>query len=53
MLLKIDNIFPLMFIRVLPKITWTNNLIRMLLAEIELSENRVVLLGKWKKHEAC
>ncbi|KAG1726015.1 uncharacterized protein EDB91DRAFT_1254528 [Suillus paluster] len=33
----------------IPEITWTNDLIWKLLAEIELPENRVVLLGKWKK----
>ncbi|KAG2054961.1 hypothetical protein BDR06DRAFT_1007443 [Suillus hirtellus] len=35
----------------IPKITWMNDLIWKLLAKIELPENRVVLLGKWKKHE--
>ncbi|KAG2051179.1 hypothetical protein BDR06DRAFT_939236 [Suillus hirtellus] len=35
----------------IPEITWTNDLIWKLLAEIELPENRVVLLGKWKKCE--
>ncbi|KAG1852199.1 hypothetical protein F4604DRAFT_1933770 [Suillus subluteus] len=35
----------------IPEITWTNDLIWKLLAEIELPENRVVLLGKQKKRE--
>jgi len=35
----------------IPEIVWTNNLVWQLLAQIELSENRVVLLGKRKKGE--
>ncbi|KAG2365247.1 hypothetical protein BDR07DRAFT_1607619 [Suillus spraguei] len=34
-----------------PEITWTNDLIWKLFAEIELPENGVVLLGKRKKRE--
>ncbi|KAG2072925.1 hypothetical protein BDR04DRAFT_1230188 [Suillus decipiens] len=35
----------------IPEIVWTDDLVWQLLAQIELSENRVVLLGKRKKGE--
>ncbi|KAG2065830.1 hypothetical protein BDR04DRAFT_956730, partial [Suillus decipiens] len=35
----------------IPEIVWTDDLVWQLLAQIELSENRVVLLGKQKKGE--
>ncbi|KAG2357974.1 hypothetical protein BDR07DRAFT_1612175 [Suillus spraguei] len=35
----------------IPEIVWTDDLVWQLLVQIELSENRVVLLGKWKKGE--
>jgi hypothetical protein len=35
----------------IPEIVWTDNLVWQLLAQIELSDHRVVLLGKWKKGE--
>jgi hypothetical protein len=33
------------------EIVWTDDLVWQLLVQIELSENRVILLGKWKKGE--
>jgi len=35
----------------IPEIVWTDDLVWQLLVQIELSENRVVLLGKQKKGE--
>ncbi|KAG1744902.1 uncharacterized protein EDB91DRAFT_1080442 [Suillus paluster] len=35
----------------IPEIVWTDDLVWQLLVQIELSENRVMLLGKWKKGE--
>jgi hypothetical protein len=35
----------------IPEIVWTDDLVWQLLAQIELSENRVMLLGKQKKGE--
>lgn len=35
----------------IPEIVWTDDLVWQLLAQIELSENRVVLLGRRKKGE--
>jgi hypothetical protein len=35
----------------IPDITWTDDMTWQLLGQIELSENRVVLLGKRKKGE--
>jgi hypothetical protein len=35
----------------IPEIIWTDDLVWQLLAQIELSENRVMLLGKRKKGE--